>query len=169
MFNVDFKDIVLKWLEPDLRLPKILDFIYSMMKPLKSINNDFQAFRNHVNYKLLFNGQVIYLERYLNDVYDPINRRIFITDAIRKPINYVYNKLEDKPKIYVYNESELHTPIFLYNKSESDGSITFWVNIPEEITYNTIVITAQINIYKMAGKGFGFKTIPTLTPSIPEL
>jgi len=169
MFNIDFKDIALKWLEPDLRLPAILDFIYSLMKPIKTTNNSFQQFRDQVNYKLLFNGQVMYLERYLNDVYDPIKRRIFISDAVRKPINYVYNKLEDKPKMYLYNQSEEQTPIYLYNRLESNGTISFWVNIPEDVTYNTIVITAQINIYKMAGKGFGFKTIPTLTPSIPEL
>lgn len=161
MFNIDLRDLALKWIEPDLRIGKLLDFIYTMMKPLKNTNNLLQAFRNQVNYKLLFNGQVIYLERYLNDVYDPINRRIFISDAVRKPIHYLYNKLESKPNTYLYNNSEAHAPFYLYNQVEHNGGISFWVNIPEEINYNTIVISNQIKIYKLAGKGFGFKVIPS--------
>lgn len=165
MFNLDFRDLVLKWLEPDLRLGRFLDFIYSLVKPLKTTNIAFQAFRNQINYKLQFNGQVIYLERYLNDVYDPISRRIFISDAVRKPIHYLYNKLESKPNTYLYNNSEGHAPFYLFNQIEHNGGISFWVNIPWDVNYNTIVITNQIKIYKLAGKGFGFKTIPN--PFVP--
>ncbi|MDT8413218.1 MAG: hypothetical protein RQ875_12195 [Vicingaceae bacterium] len=160
MFNIDFRDISNKWIEPDLRQPAILDFIYSIIKPFKTSNNFLQVFRDEINYKLLFNGQVIYIEHYLNDVYDPILRRIFISDAERAPINYLFNKLESRPKTYLYNKSEGQVSLYMYNTLEYNGTITFWVNVPASITFNQIVMTNQIDVYRMAGKQFGFKIIP---------
>lgn len=112
MFSIDFIDIMKKNIPVFLRKTRLLDFVSSLLKPLRTLNDLLLLFRDDIDYKLLFNGQVIVLEHYLNDIYDPVLRRIFISDYQKIKIDYLYNKQESKPKTFLYNKWQ---PNILYH------------------------------------------------------
>ena len=103
MFNINVRDIALKLVPPLLRKTKLVEFLYSIIKPLQTINDSFSLFRNDIDYALSFNAQIIYLEHFLNDKYDPNLRRIYITDVANIKHNYIYNNVESFTPIYLYN------------------------------------------------------------------
>jgi len=52
---------------------------------------------------LKFNSQTITLTKYLNDVFDSLNRGIFITNTANTNVTFLYNIPELKPPVYLYN------------------------------------------------------------------
>jgi adenine-specific DNA-methyltransferase len=89
-FNLNYKSIV-KALTPHfLRQEKNLEFLYSGIKALQTINDKLFAFRNEMFFTLAFNSQVIYLEKYLNTVY-LTGENITISDGANVTYFYVWN------------------------------------------------------------------------------
>lgn len=134
-----------------------LDWLRSLMAPLQSLNAQFVAYTEDVRYRLNLTGQVIYLEHYLNDLYDNVERRIYITDGDAILPVFVYNKSELQEPVKIYNKSELQEPIYLTNKEEYDGNVDFIINIPYDTTTTPILldkIKASTNIYKPAGRRY---------------
>ena len=91
MFNVDFKDVIFQ-LDPHfLRKDNFLRFIFSGIKPLKTINNDgvlvesfgqkdasLEQFILFITNFLDFDARTIFLEKFLNDVYAKVTERWLI-------------------------------------------------------------------------------------------
>ncbi len=158
MFDVDFNDIAVKLTPVFLRKKRFFYFLKACLKPLKSINLDFLKLRSNIHYRLLFNGQVIYLNHYLNDVYDPIKRRIYIDDVSNIDYNYVYNNPEQLQDLYLSNTAE-DTPLYLLNYLEYIKKVHFIINIPTDVSYNELLLRSQVDIYRQAGKNYVLKII----------
>ena len=91
MFNVDFKDVLFQ-LDPHfLRKDNFLRFMFSGIKPLKTINNDgvlvesfgqkdasLEQFILFITNFLFFDARTIFLEKFLNDVYAKVTERWLI-------------------------------------------------------------------------------------------
>ena len=91
MFNVDFKDVIFQLTPHFLRKDDFLRFIFSGIKPLKTINNDgvlvesfgqkdasLQQFILFITNFLDFDARTIFLEKFLNDVYAKVTERWLI-------------------------------------------------------------------------------------------
>jgi hypothetical protein len=144
-----------------LRGQRTKDYMKSLLKPLQDFNDDFVVYVNETFYLTSFTGQVIYLEHILNDLYDDIDRLIFISDGNLLPLPpYIYNKIEARPR-YIYNKSEASpNKTYLYNKDEYHTSLDFIVNVPVGI-YDAALdtkIRAIVRRYKLAGKRFSIDT-----------
>lgn len=157
MFDVNFKDIVNKLLPLEIRKEPNQSILYALVKPLQTLNESFVIFRNAINYKLLFNAQVIYLEHFLNDLYDPINRGIYIEDTADIEYTYLFNKSENRP-VYIYNKSEGKPKFYLYNKQEYGGLYEYIIMVPVGISFNELLMRKQVNIYNNAGRRYLIKT-----------
>lgn len=79
-----------------------VDVLISQVKWL--YNSVFKPYEEATLYNLSFTGQIIYLEQFLNDKYDSSSRRIYINNVADVDREYIYNKIEQKPKRYVYNK-----------------------------------------------------------------
>jgi hypothetical protein len=104
-----------------------------------------------VRYELSFNGQVIYLEKLLNQTFNNDGDEIYIEDG---PVTetYIYNENELNEETYLTNEDEAGTEVYLYNEDESSGTeIGFIVNVPSSLPINEPQLIALINAYKLAG------------------
>ena len=67
---------------------------------LQGLNNEFVGFTEEIAYKLNITNQHAYFQRYLNDIFDPINRDIYIaTYQLNKPA-YIYTAAELK-NVYI--------------------------------------------------------------------
>lgn len=136
-----------------------LKWLACLMKPLDQLNLTFRGWVGDVRYQMYLNGQVQYLEHYLNDLYDNSLRRIYIDDGDAGVPFFVYNKADGTQNEYVYNKSELETAPVLYNKSDYAGQVDFivvipWANIPSA---DETIMKAQVNKYKLAGKRFSIQ------------
>jgi len=160
MFNITYNDIVDKIVPARLQKESIKSLLYVMVKPIQTLHSSFISFRDGTNYKLLFNGQVIYLEHYLNDVYDPVNREIYIEDTANLDYDYTGNKIENRPDLYLVNKTEIppESAWIITNQVEYNSQVEFIVKIPVAVSYNEIIMRDQIKKYTIAGKRFNINT-----------
>ena len=101
-FNVSYKDIFYNLIPQFLRKNKFLAYLYAIAKPIQTISNDLRTKTQEMNTFLNHSSQVIYFEKYLNDKYDPLDRRITITNKSTE-INYWFNDVESAAAVYMYN------------------------------------------------------------------
>ena len=158
MFRVDFTDLANKLLPPQRRKPVFKDYLKAAFKPLQQLNDILFNYRRDTRYKLAITGQVIYLEHYLNDLYDPVLRRIYIADTASIEYDYLYNVVETGGPMYLYNAAEAEPPIYLENYSEIASADSFIVMVPVAVTYDETVMRSQIDQYKAAGRQYSIDT-----------
>ncbi|KKN24450.1 hypothetical protein LCGC14_0894750 [marine sediment metagenome] len=116
MFNIDFKDIIFQLTPHFLRKDNLLRFMFSGIKPLKTINNDgvvvesfgqknssLHQFILFIANFLNFDARTIYLERFLNDIYDPVTEGIVIVNDNTIRVLYLFNKAEEREDVFFYN------------------------------------------------------------------
>lgn len=154
---IDFNNLINKLLPFSKRKDKLTAFLYLILHPLKAVNIMYNQFKADTDYRLIFNGQIIYLEHYLNDLYDNTQRRIYIQDTANSTYNYIYNAAELLPPLFVYNANE-NIPVYLINNNEALENIDFIVFVPSSITFNEKVVREQIDYYKAAGKKYKIET-----------
>ena len=153
MFNVDFNHIASLLLPSFLRTDKLLSFLKMLISPVKALYLQFFDFRNKELYLLKFTGQVIYLEKLLNDKFQGSNL-IYITDGYFTDPFYLFNKAEGFSPVYLQNKSEAGDIQYLINIKEYASDFDFIVNVPASV-YDIIDVnemTAYINMYKLVSK-----------------
>jgi len=158
MFDVDFRKLFYNMLPHFLRAPKALAWLDSLSRPLRTLNGVFSSFRNNTNYKLQFTSQVIYLEHYLNDQFDPVQRRIFITNINDIGLRFIYTLPEAEPRQPIYLKSEGETPIYMVTAQEVLDTDNFIINVPISLVFNTNVFRAKVDFYNQAGKIYLIET-----------
>jgi hypothetical protein len=105
-----------------------LAFAEVLISQQKQIHASFLTWRGEIIYALGFTGQIIYLEKILNDKWDNVSRGIYI------------NNTADVYRTYLYNKAELKQPLFLYNKWT--GSVLY--NPGDLVIYANKVYQAQV-------------------------
>ncbi len=153
---------ILMLIPPLLRKSKQVVWLNVLLTPLKNVYDD-------TLYKMQHNGQVVYLEKVLNELFNPGRKYrpdrfatnkanaglIFIEDAHRPEVQYLYTHKEIEEEKYepidVYTHDgetrELFT-FFLYLSGDLDFQSTqyfnFRINIPSNLllpkdTYDTVL------------------------------
>ena len=156
MFNINWNNIIITLLPPFLRQARTLTWLVSMLKPLATLHQLFLAYKGNYEKQLYFNGQVINLEKLLNDTFNSGLPGIYIIDGASLAQVYIYNKAEALPPVYLYNASEADAALYIYNSAESLATYDFIVKVPSYI-YAIIDIAqmqALINFYKIAPKTY---------------
>lgn len=102
--NINWPKIIKENLPFFLHRTKRIDFIKALISGVNQIYQEFLVMYQVYVYKIRFNGQVIYLEKILNDKFSPTSGGIYIVDANTIPKNYLYRKSELKPPIYLYRK-----------------------------------------------------------------
>lgn len=132
-----------------------LEWIESLLQPLQTLNAQLAAFVNQTRYLMSLTGQVIYLEHYLNDLFDPIERRIYIDDGALTLPPYLYNQADEhEPEWYLYNTADGEDPIYLYNIPDYANNGWFIVFVPAAIPLTPTFLNEcrrAVNRYKQAG------------------
>jgi hypothetical protein len=135
-----------------------LDWVESWLEGLQFVNNMFDECALETKYLMSLTGQVIYLEQYLNDLFDPVLRRIYIDDGSLTLPPYLYNIADDhEPVWYLYNIADGEPPFYLYNQEDFNTAGEFIVFVPAAIILTPLLIaqiTAAVLRYKQAGARF---------------
>lgn len=163
--NIDFRALASKLSPPKLRKERLIDWVVALLKPLEEVNFLFKNFRKQAIYKVVHNGQVVYLEKVLNDRYDNSLRRIYIADAFEYDPTWVYPENENLP---VYVNPEAGEAVYIYDDSIlQESNVDFIVFVPLDLqpstptTLNNFLIQMRslINYYKLASRRYSIQWI----------
>lgn len=155
IFDTDIIEVVRLLTPPELRKPRISAFLSSVGRTLDTLLTSLKLNRNANLYRLQITPQVCYLEKMLNDRFDNMSRRIFISSPIIKDILYLYTDAENKP-VELQTDAE-HKPIALYVDTETGiKSADFIVNVPRNLTHDKAEMSALLDIYKLVSKTYTY-------------
>ena len=156
MFNEDFKKLAL-WLTPVwLRKANVLIFVLAFTWPIRQLYNQFLLFVAAKIYRLSHNGQVVYLQKVLNDAFDVTLKRIWIGDFVG--IN----------RIYFWPETDLRdvdfsvVQFFWEDSAYADSGVDFIVHIPVDVATTAPQLAYMRSLtdeYKLAGKNYNIERI----------
>lgn len=159
MFSVNFKNIIDQNLPPKTGTdtPITKAWLYSLIQPIIELYAIFSSYRIQALYTLSFTGQVIYLEKLLNDTFNNGGTEIFIEDG-GKIAPFIFNTEENEPDLFIYNTEENEPDFFIYNTEEYPGNIDFIVKVPTALVFDDNHMKSLINKYKLAGKNYTIQT-----------
>ena len=143
------------WFLPyNLRQVTLFRYIVALLTPITEAYTDFLAFRKRQLYEAEINGQTIKLERVLNDTFDPIERRIYITDGDYYTPPVFMEEWKNQSVLFPA-ESANNKPIFYsINSITNTVSFNFYVHIPSTVWYDKVRVRALIIKYKIFGRLF---------------
>ena len=160
-YEVNIKRFALLLLPTFWRRPILATLVYAAVSPLGYLHTRFVLFRRDTVYRLTHNGQVCYLRALLNDKFDPIDRRITITETVENVGFITLHKREEDAEVLVPRRGSGR--ILILNRRGYGGvsGYDFWVNIPLAL-YDKLDITqvrAVVDAYKLASKRFSINYI----------
>lgn len=86
------------------RRVRMMAWLRVLIWPVMQLHAAFKAYRLSTLYDMRITGQVIYLERALNDRFDNVARRIYIETQADLTQDYIYRKVEERPPLYLYRK-----------------------------------------------------------------
>ena len=130
----------------------MIAWIQSLIYPITLLHADLLFFKKRVDFEIGMTGQVVILQKGLNDVFDISQRRIEIVDA---------EQPEAGQGIFAFVESEnnpVYLPVHLTDVfSIGNASIVdFLVCLPGELNPQKDQIASFVNKYKLASKQWKF-------------
>lgn len=163
LFRLDYQRLVNMLLpfslrKHDMHLPltarrhTMLSWLHALLAPVKRLYMEFLVYRHRVNYQMDHTGQVVYLEKVLNDRFDGAAERIRIKDGPKLEWMYIFQRDEKKPKYL--------KKVYLYNRlSYGDQGVDFEVFIPADVrVWAEGGLLAEchslVAYYKLAGKTY---------------
>lgn len=151
MYQIDWNKLIEHTLPYLLRKVKQVAWLYTLIKPVRWLHDEFLAYRTQTRIDLLYTSQVIYLEKLLNDRFDETQRRIYIDDVERTTV-YIGRNSDPDP-LYVGKKDEL--PYVYVGRSEDyESEHDYRINVPDALPVNEVLIRALVDRYNQAGKAY---------------
>lgn len=147
---IDIEGVIQNNTHPRLRSDCFINLLMSLLTVHSVINEEEYQAQITTVYEQSFNGQVIMIEHYLNDKYDSLYRRIYISDYNVSTPLFLHNNSELAPPLYLHNKSELAAPLYVNNIHELSQSFT--VFIPIGIITNMAEFKHDIEKLKLKSK-----------------
>jgi hypothetical protein len=162
-YSWDLTRFVTYMLPSFLRKTKQISWLKALLAPMDRLNSELVTFATDTRYALNFTGQVISLERLLNDTFDNSLRRIYISDGNRQEKFVALTGSNNPPtpeQVIFRSEASSFTGenFAVYSQSDSNQVYDFQVNVPTGLSYNAGQLNALMNKYKKAGKKYNIAT-----------
>jgi hypothetical protein len=158
--DVNIKRLALLLLPTFWRVPLLAALAYAVVSPLAYLHARLARFRGETLYRLDHNGQVCYLRAVLNDQFDPVERRVTITETAGvASILMLYRREEEREQLVPARGAGA----LVVNRRGFGGvnAVDFWVNIPIALR-DAIDVTrmgAIVSAYKLASKRFSINYV----------
>ncbi len=166
MYNVKWSNIINWMMHPDLKTSFHLNFLNALLKPFKTISEEFNTYVTKVDYKLAHTSQVCSITGMLNDNFDNAERRIYITDGGGLDVLQIDDDSEyGTREVYIINSDsdDVESDLIVYPDSAYEGaSISFIINLPSALNLSDSDIykmKALVDLYKLAGKTYTIETV----------
>jgi hypothetical protein len=151
LFQIDMDRLALLLLPTFVRTVTVYVAVRAMLQPIATLLDKFNKNRESNLYNIGHNGQECKLRAMLNDVFDPVQRRITIEDTDRYEFTFVYREAADRPVWLntVEVASEGYTSFIA-----TDFTVTVPQGIPRSVRPQMISL---INYYKLTGIRYSIK------------
>jgi len=146
-YSIDFYKWAILLLAMQLRKPKMIAFVKSLVAPVANLHYEFMQRKQLDEFILNHNGQVCYLRKALNDLFDSENRRIRIGDGNQYKRKYIYTNAEQKP--YYLGSMYLHE-----RTDYADTGVDFIVYVPNALLSSKIELENWIGKFKKGVKRY---------------
>jgi hypothetical protein len=134
-------------------------YLKALVAPLVNLHYTWHNLRIDNLYKIEHTGQICYLRGSLNDFFDPVERRIYITNGVERDGVFIATEAENYD-VWIATEAEDET-LWLTTESENVLSgLDYIVWVPQALYDNQLPdITAHIDFYRVAGKRYAIFVI----------
>jgi hypothetical protein len=159
VYKISFRKLATEWLPLYMRGNFLTAFVFVLLTPLQLIYLEFLKVRRQYLIRISTTCQKFSMQKRLNDVFDPVERRIRIVKAVLFDATYLYTEAEDdqwrtKTKWLFGNEN----PIYIYTEAELYSEFDFIVKIPDS-DINQIQLRAEIEYYMLQSKNYKIEII----------
>ena len=149
-YRIDINRFGVMLLPSALRRSRMYAFLKVLLCWFDKLQNEFIEYREGARKRLGLNGQVIYIEKALNDYFGFESKEIYISDipSIQRTF-YVPN---NENTAHIYDRDSLKVA-YLSNGSEN-AQLNFIVNIPSSLEGRIEAIRNIIDYNKPAGRTY---------------
>lgn len=159
-YQINWFNIMPLLLPTFLRGSRMVAWLNSLVKPVRELHTQFLAFRLDGIYKVEHTPQVYSMEKMLNEAFDPLEERIYITDGEYSEQLYVFSPEEEQP-IYVFTIPE-DQPVYVFAENdEANANTDFIVHLPLEFQSQfqqgsslRIRLESLVNYYRLPDKTY---------------
>lgn len=120
---------------------------------IETLYNAFSMYRHKTLYLLDVSPQVCDITKLLNDRFDNVDRRIYLSDGAFFSETYLYQPDEAKD-LYLYTGSENESLFFYTGKEVGTDGADFVVCVPRALVFNVPEMEALIDNYKLISKTY---------------
>ncbi|CAA0228305.1 hypothetical protein [Tenacibaculum maritimum] len=147
-YNIDFNKWAILLLPTNLRKPRLISYLKSMLTGVVALHYEFLQKRAEDEFFLNHNGQVVYLRKALNDKFDNTLRRIQLGSGNQYQRQYIYTRAEQKP-VYLGK-------MYLRDKTDyADTGVDYIVYVPSSIIQlQKVRLETIINYFNKASKKY---------------
>lgn len=149
-YKIDINKFGVMLLPPVLRKSRMYAFLKVLLCWFGKLQNEFNEYREDARKRLGLNGQVIYIEKALNDYFGFESKEIYITDI--SSIQRTFYVPNDEDTAYIYDRDSLKVA-YLSNGSEN-AQLKFIVNVPSSLEDRIEDIRNIIDYNKPAGRTY---------------
>lgn len=151
-FVINFKFVLeTLWLH-FLRGEKWKAFLQVVGNDLQKTNIQFVSSVTATRELYLYSSQKIYLEKRLNDLYDPIDRNIYVEKKSLDRDLVTYQNSE-YGVAYLYQNSEPNV-VYMFQNSDIANQINYTVHCPYSTSSSEANIKDLLNTYKQSGTNY---------------
>lgn len=152
-YNLDIYKLAQHLLPPMLRKKRLFALLCVLLLPFYLILQAFQAFRKQSESNMNINGQVIYIEKILNDTFFLENKEIYLSDISDRQL-YVYTRNEMSQVIF-HQRSEVDTQrLYIQQRGEGNLNGNYIVNVPSFLSDKSDEIQRIVEKYKPSGRKY---------------
>jgi len=156
--QINFRTQVIMLLPPELRSVFMVDWGFSLVKPLDTVMDNDWVFIYDEYVKAFLTGQKMVMQEGLNFLFKITAAPFIIIETIQNTGATLYMFNEAEPSVsHMYNEAEPVT-VYMLNEAESTSPnpYNFLVKIPSvyATTTNLAKLATQVDLLKLTGKTY---------------
>jgi hypothetical protein len=171
MFAINFYAQIIMLLPPLLRQPKMIAWLWVLVKPISNLYGVFLGDRANNIRKLSTTSQTVSLESLLNAIFnagfapainnnviDYTNGGIYIQNTPNAiPFQFVFGIQELQPPFYVYSVSDASIS-YLWSFTDYLQQLNFIVFVPASLPCDYMLLRQYIDYYKPTGRNYAIQT-----------
>lgn len=152
-YNLDIYKLAQHLLPPMLRKKRLFALLCVLLLPFYLILQAFQAFRKQSESNMNINGQVIYIEKILNDTFFLENKEIYLSDIPDRQL-YMYARQEGTQAVFSQRSEEDSQRLYVQLRGEGNMDGNYIVNVPSFLTGQMDEIRRIVEKYKPSGRKY---------------
>ncbi len=156
-YDIDIAKVIRHHTPVRLRKTMRLAWLGVLLYGVQRLYDLFMIFRSDRLYRLTHNSQVCYMEAVLNDLFDSVDRRIYIDDGVFIDPEWLYLTTEERPIWLAVDAADVGTvydsPTYLYTTDETiDRAPMFVVKYPLGLLFDEAKMRALIDRYRLPSR-----------------